>query len=143
MAREWEPNYRERIVTWVWERGAAHWPERWSRVMGPLWDAKRERERKRRPHLWPRLARTAGIWADALGGLERDAVAHAMTVCEQRAELPNLREFLVRCHEHAGPVRRQPEPPPETDEQRAARRARGAQGLAAVRGLLGEWENGR
>jgi len=135
MAREWEPNYRERITMWVWERLEAAHPGEWLRRVGPVWNPKRERERRRRPHLWPRMTQTARLWADYLQGVEQEEVGRAVAAFDLRG-VPTLREFMAAC----GPGRRrpQPEPQPETPEQYRARRARGAQGLAQARSLLAD-----
>lgn len=136
-ARAYELNYREKIVEWVWERmGAAH-GERWARVYGPVWDAKRERQRKRNPRLWPRLARTARIWADRLAPLQKEAITRAVEACEKRQELPTLPEFLALCRGVDGCVESRVEVVAvESEQERAERIRRGKSMLEGVRSML-------
>ena len=129
--REYEPNYRERIVEWVWQQLAAHYPA-WSASMGPVWDEKRERKRKRNPdrNLWPKLSRPARVWADYLKQLDSSAIDRAVKACTQegRTELPTLPEFLALCHQAPDALRTEPEQA-ETEQQKQQRLARGQRQL--------------
>lgn len=139
MAREYELNYREKITLWVWEQMQAHFGERWLRSFGPVWNVKRERARKRKPSLWPRMEPKARVWADQLKDIPEAHVSravHALMVPE-RTELPNLPEFLALCRGESGrmPTRRA-EPEPESEEARLERLARGHAALGRLKGIL-------
>lgn len=121
--REYELNYREKIVTWVWERMSIAYPERWERRMGPVWEPKREKERRKRgkEHLWPKLNRPARIWADRLKDIPEEAIGRAVRECTQpgRTELPTEPEFFGRCRTEDGklPTRREQEKPQPADRE--------------------------
>lgn len=120
--REYQLNYREKIVTWVWERmGANYGNGPWEKRFGPVWDAKRERMRKKRPSLWPCLARTARVWADHLEKIDRDAIELGVKRCEGRTEMPTLPEFVALCKGDDGSLKLRRPPEPESDEARARR----------------------
>lgn len=140
MAREYKLNYRERITEWVWERMQAHFGPAWATVYGPVWDAKREKERKRKPHLWPRMERVARYWADGLANVPEDAIARAVEAVagSGRIEPPTWPEFLALCSGEAGHLpSRKAAPVPETEEQRAARMQRGLSRLSAIKMMVG------
>ena len=134
--REYEPNYRERMIEWIWQRMSAAYPS-WEQRMGPVWDPKRERERKRKPHLWPKLSRPARVWAEQIGTIRPDALSSAVAEATEpgRTELPTLPEFIALCHGQPSPMRRAPEPE-ETEQQKQQRLARGKQSLNLLHSML-------
>ncbi len=136
--REYQLNYREKIVEWVWRRMEEIYGQRWPKVYGPVWDAKRERARKKRPGLWPCLARTARDWANHLDKIDKDAIALGISRCERRTDMPNLPEFVALCKGDDGSLAlRRPPPEPESEEDRARRRRCGLEHLGTARRLLG------
>lgn len=142
--REYEMNNRQKVVVWVWERMHAFFGDQWVKKCGPVWDPKREKERRKKPHLWPRLTpRPRGVatdWAKLLDDLHWDAVTRAVDrVCVPgRSEIPTLREFITLCVGDDGHVeRRRPTPEPETDDQRMARLERGGRELGGLKAMLG------
>lgn len=115
--------------------------ERWHRNYGPVWETKRERQRKRRPHLWPRLGRVARIWERYLGELKPEALERAVERAEKRTDPPTLPEFVALARGGEGQIERRTAPPPhplheETAEQRALRLRAGQAVLDQLRTLL-------
>lgn len=137
--REYELNYREKITVWVWERMQAHFGERWLKAFGTVWDQKREKARKKKPHLWPRMTLTAKLWADLLKDIPESAVARAVAAVTQpnRTELPTRPEFIALCHGDGVVERRTAAPEPETEEQREARLGRGKSVLGGLKAMVG------
>lgn len=136
--RDYELNYREKIVIWVWDRMNAIYPERWARVYGPVWCPKRERQRKKRSSLWPTLAHTAKVWADHLVKIDKDAIALGIERCESRREMPTLPEFVAMCKQDGHLRLRKPPPPPITPEAKAARDRAARVAFAQAKRVVGE-----
>lgn len=135
--REYQLNYRERMVVWVWERMGAAFGDRWNKPYGPVWDAKRERQRKRKPHLWPRLARTASLWANYLADLQVEAIERAVTKAEQRPDPPVLHDFIAMARNEDGDLERRSEPErQETEAERQQRHQHGNRALSNLRHIL-------
>lgn len=138
-AREYELNRRERMVKWLWERMTAAHGERWAKVYGTVWDKHREKERKKRPHLWPRLAKTAALWARYLEEFDSEAIGRAVEQCTGREALPTLPQFLALCRGEQGDAVMRHEPViPESEQARAARRRNGYRAISGLREMLGE-----
>lgn len=135
--REYQPNYREKIVAWVWECMGAIYPERWAKAYGPVWDPKRERLRKKRPGMWPSLARTARLWADHLEKIDKDAITLGIERCKSRHDMPSLPDFVELCKEDGHLQLRRPAPAPETPEAKARRDRAARAALAEARRVVG------
>lgn len=134
MAKEWSANRREKLIGWLWERMQKVHGEAWVQNYGPVWDPKRERARKEKPQLFPKLARTAAIWADYLNGFEAEAIGQVVTQIADSGDLLTLPQFVERCREVAGkPTSTKPT---ESDAERQARRQRAHQALSALRERL-------